>query len=369
MKIAIGSKILNKAWGGGNLFVKNLSKHLVKSGHEVVFNLFDKDIDVILLTDPRFSSENSTFNHKDIEYFKKLVNPNVKVVHRVNECDQRKNTFGVNKYYLSANKAADHTVFVSKWLKNIYINEGFKSSKSSVIMSGSDNKIFNRKNYKEWKKTDKFKLITHHWGNNKNKGFALYSQLDDLLDKKFWKDKISFEFIGNTNPEYEFKNTKITSPLFGKSLAKALKESNAYITATINEPSGNHHIEGSQCGLPLLYIKSGGVPEFAEGYGLEYNLQNLEEKLLDLIDNYSYYFELMKSYPFNSDIMSKDYEDLFLKLKLENQKTIKLSIFKLVMFKIFYKFRYFVKFNPLGNLVFKSYIKARFIISKNKDII
>ena len=96
MKIAIGSKILNKAWGGGNLFVKNLSEHLANNGHRVVFVLFDNDIDLILFTDPRFSSENSTFNHKDIKYFQKLVNPNVKVVHRINECDQRKNTFGVN---------------------------------------------------------------------------------------------------------------------------------------------------------------------------------------------------------------------------------------------------------------------------------
>ena len=51
MKIAIGSKILNKAWGGGNLFVKNLSEHLANNGHRVVFDLFDNDIDLILFTD------------------------------------------------------------------------------------------------------------------------------------------------------------------------------------------------------------------------------------------------------------------------------------------------------------------------------
>ena len=41
-------------------------------------------------------------------------------------------------------------------------------------------------------KEDKFKLITHHWGNNKNKGFALYSQLDNLLDNEFWKKQNIF---------------------------------------------------------------------------------------------------------------------------------------------------------------------------------
>ena len=28
MKVAIGSKYVNRPWGGGNLFVKNLSKYL-----------------------------------------------------------------------------------------------------------------------------------------------------------------------------------------------------------------------------------------------------------------------------------------------------------------------------------------------------
>ena len=40
---------------------------------------------------------------------------------------------------------ADHVVFVSKWLQNIYLNLGMNRDKTSVIMSGSDNSIFNSK--------------------------------------------------------------------------------------------------------------------------------------------------------------------------------------------------------------------------------
>ena len=89
-------------------------------------------------------------------------------------------------------------------------------------MSGSDSTIFNNKNY-GMEKEDKFKLITHHWGNNKNKGFALYSQLDNLLDNEFWKNKISFEFIEILILTINLK-IKITKPLFGEQLAKALKK-------------------------------------------------------------------------------------------------------------------------------------------------
>ena len=53
MKVSIGSKIVNGPWGGGNLFVKNLSNFLINNGHDVIYDLGDKDIDLILLTDPR----------------------------------------------------------------------------------------------------------------------------------------------------------------------------------------------------------------------------------------------------------------------------------------------------------------------------
>ena len=79
MKISIGSKIVDGPWGGGNLFVKNLAKYLVKNGHDVIFDLSETDIDLILLTDPRSRKESSsTFNHIEINNYKKYVNNKVK---------------------------------------------------------------------------------------------------------------------------------------------------------------------------------------------------------------------------------------------------------------------------------------------------
>ena len=69
MKIAIGTNIQEGPWGGGNAFAKNLSSFLRESGHEVVYKLLDKDIDIILLTEPRKLSETSSFNHKDIKEY------------------------------------------------------------------------------------------------------------------------------------------------------------------------------------------------------------------------------------------------------------------------------------------------------------
>ena len=53
MKVSIGSKIISGPWGGGNLFAKNLSEYLISKGHDVIYDLSEKNIDLILLTDPR----------------------------------------------------------------------------------------------------------------------------------------------------------------------------------------------------------------------------------------------------------------------------------------------------------------------------
>ena len=39
MKVSIGSRIVNGPWGGGNLFVKNLSNYLEQNGHKVIYDL------------------------------------------------------------------------------------------------------------------------------------------------------------------------------------------------------------------------------------------------------------------------------------------------------------------------------------------
>ena len=66
MKVSIGTKIKDGPWGGGNLFAINLRDYLIKKGHDVVYNLDDDDIDIILITEPRKSSESSAFTHVDL---------------------------------------------------------------------------------------------------------------------------------------------------------------------------------------------------------------------------------------------------------------------------------------------------------------
>ena len=152
-------------------------------------------------------------------------------------------------------------------------------------MAGADSAIFNRDELVSHKNGEKFKIVTHHWSNNWNKGFSIYDTLDRLLHNESFSSKYEFTYIGNLPKKYNFKNTNVINPLDGVDLANELKKHHVYLTASLNEPSGNHHIEAAQCGLPILYINS-GIPEYCSGYGVEFNEDNFQE-------NYMIYQKIM----------------------------------------------------------------------------
>ena len=349
MKISIGSKIVEGPWGGGNLFAINLTNFLSKLGHDVIYDLSEPDIDLILLTDPRSRSESSsTFNHIEIKKYIKHINPKTVVVQRINECDERKNTTNINQFYLNASDVADHVVFVSEWLREIYIKCGMSEEKTSVIYAGANSEIFNSEGFHKYKDDEIIKIVTHHWSSHANKGFKIYKKIDDLLVASEWKDKISFTYIGNTSEDFIFNKTNIIKPLAGLELAKEIKKHHIYVTGSINEPSGNHHIEAAQCGLPVLYVESGGIPEYCNGIGLSFEENNFEEKLKYLIDNYDEYAGKLSNYPFNSEKMCNEFYELFNNLvnkNLNNDVTNGISIigrYYLIKNRLSNRFRFFL---------------------------
>ena len=342
MKISIGANIKEGPWGGGNLFFKNLSNYLTENGHEVVYDLHSKDIQVILLTDPRYLSESSAYDYRDIKIYKRFINKNVKVIHRINECDERKNTAGLNSFIIKSSKVADIKVFVSTWLKNLYESQGIETKNNLVILSGSNPIIFNNNNQRMWNRSEPMKIVTHHWGANWNKGFDTYELLDELLNIPQFKKNFTFTYIGNLPKNFSFNNSKHIPPLEGIELSKELQKNDLYITGSLNEPSGNHHIEGSLCGLPVMYIDSGGITEYANEHGIAYSLENIQEKLEEVLLTYEKLYQKMDNYPFTSEKMSMEYEELFNNVITNNLK-VSNNYISMFLFKKFLKMKYLFK--------------------------
>lgn len=323
MKISIGSDIVDGPYGGGNEFIKNLIDFLKKQNHTVINHLKDKDIDIILLTNPLKTSETATFNSYEIEYYLKLHNSNAIVIQRFNECDERKGTTYVNKKLEKFNTVVDVNIFVSKWLKNIFKDFQLSKKKSFVVMGGPNKEIFNSFEKTYWNKNSKLKIVTHHWSNNLKKGYLVYKQIDDLLNFEEYNQLFEFTIIGNVPNNIYFKNTNILKPLSAKELSKELKKHDIYLTASENEPSGNHHMEGALSGLPILYIESGAIPEYCKEFGINFEIKNFKDSLNYIIKNYDKLIKNLENYPYDFISAAQEFIKIFEECLLQKNYIIK----------------------------------------------
>jgi len=294
-KILINRKIVTGPWGGGNNFVKSFHDSLLQHGHHIVYDLTHNDIDLIVMIDPRYDDLGISIN--EIFAYKQR-NPGVKILHRINECDARKNTNEIDGLLLASNQIVDETVFISGWLRDYFISKGLNKN-SSVIYNGCDSSHFYpEKNLQNKTIQYPIKIVTHHWSDNWMKGFDAYKHLDMLCSQN--PERYQFTYIGRYAKEYSPAATKIIKPLHGKDLGDELRKHDVYVTASRWEPCGMHHIEGASSGLPVVYHKEGGgIVEGCKSHGVSFSSS---DELLKSID------EVVSRY---DDLVSKiDYDFL-----------------------------------------------------------
>ena len=310
MKVAIGYHIQSGPWGGGNAFARSLTNAMIERGDHVVWTLDDPDIDIILLTDPRGRSPQTSFDAGNILRYLLTTNANAVVVHRINECDERKGTHNMNRLLRRANYVADHTVFIASWLKDLNVWRG--ESSSSVLLNGADAKIFNDTNYQPWAANEALRVVTHHWGGNKLKGADIYESLDCMLAEPRWRGRLEFTYVGNIPAGVKLLNARHVMPLSGNALAREISSHHVYLTGSVNEPAGMHHIEGALCGLPLLYRNSGALPEYCFGYGIAFDdVEGFRRALERMLREYPLHRKAMPSYPNTAQLMCQGYLNLF----------------------------------------------------------
>jgi hypothetical protein len=312
MKVAINTRPKDGPWGGGNRFVASISRGLAERGDSAVFDLADDDIDVILLVDPRPRNPQVSFSAgAAIGYVDR--HPRTLVAHRINECDERKDTRTMNARLRIANRAADHTIFIASWLKELDV--WTRRGGTSVILNGADESEFPRNSARQWDGREPLRLVTHHWGAHGKKGWDVYFALDRLLGEPRWRDKLSFTYVGNAPADAATANIVVRPPLGGEALTRELAAHHIYISASQNEPAGMHHIEGAMLGLPLIYRNSGALPEYCSGYGESFEgPADVEAAILRMLASYSKWRQAIVSYDKTGARMVSGYLDLFERL-------------------------------------------------------
>lgn len=311
-KICFTMKSRNASFGGGNQFLNNFLDYLSKKPVKIVHDLSDDDIDIIFIMDPRILSLNKISLDMVKKY--KETHPNILVIHRINDSDRARDQKGfLDPIILDAlTTVDDHPIFVSEYIKNYYIKQGY-SGKTNVIFNGCNTNVFYPD---ENKNNDKIRIVTHHWSTNNNKGYDFYDIVDKYIDTH---PELEFVFIGKGyNEHYKPKNIKIIGPYHGQELGNELRKCHLYITGSRFDACPMHVVEALACGLPMLYyIDLGGGTEICNSCGESFKDENeLITKLEYMIKNLDKYKNKTDYKQFSSDICNDNYYNHIITLLL-----------------------------------------------------
>jgi glycosyltransferase involved in cell wall biosynthesis len=267
--IAISMAPTRSPWGGASPFVWQLESLMRRRGWRVQYSLRPTP-DLVFVIDPRMDHPKKKFGLEELRVFRK-ANPKVPILHRINECDQRKGTNDIDELLRQTSELADFTVFIAEWLRDYFAAKWFDVSRPhSCIYNGADSGVYHPFGARLPQKDEPVRIVTHHWSDNPLKGFDIY----EMVDRKIAEGELPgfvLRVIGRWPMSIRWRSAELFGPMTGRLLADKLRECHIYLTASRWEPCGMHHVEGAQCGLPLVYHEDGGgIVEAGRKYGLGY---------------------------------------------------------------------------------------------------
>lgn len=312
--VALNLKPRSGSWGGANQWTTQVVRFLKHNGWKVRFDL-NGHADVIVMTHTGLSNA-TTFGWTEVDHFKKK-HPQVRCLHRINDNDIRKETSEMDALLAHSNRVADHTVFVSQWLRDHHAARWFDDARAhSVITPGADPGFFHPIGNHLPKEGEPVRLVTHHWSDNWKKGFDIYRDIDELISARL-AGRYELWVIGRWPTELKWKSARTFGPASGEKLASLLRQCHGYVSASRFEPGAMHVAEGLQCGLPLLYHRdSGGTVEQGRRYGMELS-EDMEHTLLKFHSALPSLRETLLASPPSGSRMAAEYFDLIQKLSVD----------------------------------------------------
>ena len=306
--IAISMAPTRSPWGGASPFVWQLQEMMHRRGWRVQYSL-NPTPDLVFVIDPRMDHPKKKFGLEELRSFRK-ANPTTPILHRINECDQRKATNDIDELLRQTSELADYTVFIAEWLRDYFAAKWFDLSRPhSCIYNGADAGIYHPFGSRLPERGEPVRIVTHHWSDNPLKGFDIYESVDHMIaDGKL--PGFVLRVIGRWPKTIQWRSAELFGPMTGRPLADKLRECHLYLTASRWEPCGMHHVEGAQCGLPLVYHEDGGgIVEAGRKYGLGYHEDPLEtiKEVAQRLPEFRH--KVLQHMP-SGDRMAMDYADV-----------------------------------------------------------
>lgn len=253
--------------GGGHQFLRALLAEFHRQGLRTESNRISQSSRACLF---------NSFNF-DFDRLRHSARQTVRMVHRVDgpvSAYRGSDDGSDQRIYQINRELAQATIFQSQYSLEMHKTLGLELVHPTVIMNTPDPSIFYPAEGQH-RLGRKLRLVSTSWSDNPNKGAGIYQWLDQHLD---WS-RFEYTFIGRL--PLPVRNIHVIPPTHSRSVASVLRQSDIFITASRNDPCSNSLLEGLSCGLPALYLDSGGHPEIVGSAGLPFQTPEQIPALLE----------------------------------------------------------------------------------------
>jgi glycosyltransferase involved in cell wall biosynthesis len=262
--------------GGGHQTLRALLSELRRRGVRVELHTISPSSRAVL-----FNSFNFDFDRLRLLAARR---DGVRMVHRVGAVTSLYRGFddGTDARVAAINRElADATLAISHATIEMYRSIGIELVDPRVVYNACDDSIFHPQGRASFGRDRRVRLISVSWSDNANKGAPVFRWLEEQLDP----DRYELTFVGNS--QIRFERARHVSPQPLRELAELLRAHDVFITATAHDAYSNALVEALSCGLPALYLDSGGSREAVKEAGFAFTDREQIPELLDrLVEEY-----------------------------------------------------------------------------------
>jgi glycosyltransferase involved in cell wall biosynthesis len=176
---------------------------------------------------------------------------------------------------------ATATIAISQATIDMYREIGIEFVDPHVIHNPCDPQIYHAVGRIPFSRRRRTRIVAVSWSPNPKKGGPVYQWLEDRLDSS----RYEFTFVGNATTS--FAHLRHVPPMAPLDLAALLRQQDIFLTATEHDAYSNALVEALSCGLPAIYLDSGGSREAVKEAGFGFRDREEIPTLLDrLVDEY-----------------------------------------------------------------------------------